>query len=55
MLKEAYLKVIDLYSRASLDADKIHDELKAAHAALGVAQQDATQARDEKATAEAKV
>ena len=35
-LKEAYLKVIDLYSGASLDVDK----LKAKHAALSVAQQE---------------
>jgi hypothetical protein len=35
-LKEAYLKVTDLYS------NKLRDELKAAHAALGVAQQEAT-------------
>ena len=54
-LKEAYLKFIDLYSGASLDADKLHDELKAACAALGVAQQEAAQARDEKAATEAKV
>ena len=37
-LKEAYLKVIDLYSGASLDTNKLHDELKATRAALGVAQ-----------------
>ena len=41
-LKEAYCKVTDLYSGASLDADKLHDELNATHAALGVAQQEAT-------------
>ena len=40
-LKEAYLKVKDLYSGASLDINKLRDELKAARAALGVAQQEA--------------
>ena len=45
-LKEAYLKVTDLYSGASLDANKLRNELKATCAALGVAQQEATQARD---------
>jgi hypothetical protein len=40
-LKEAYNKAIELYSGASLDADKLRDELKAARAALGVAQQEA--------------
>ena len=55
MLKEAYLKVTDLYSGASLDANKIHDELKAVRAALGVVLQEAAQARDEMATAEAEV
>ena len=40
-LKEAYLKVTNLYLGASLDTDKLRDELKAAHAALGVAQQEA--------------
>jgi hypothetical protein len=54
-LKEAYLKVIDLYSGASLDADKLCNELKAACAALGIAQQEAAQARDEKAATEAEV
>ena len=34
---EAYLKVTDLYSGASLDVDKLRNELKAAHAILGVA------------------
>ena len=38
MLKEAYLKVTDLYLGANLDADKLRDELKAMRAALGVAQ-----------------
>ena len=38
-----------------MDADKLRDELKAARAALGVAQQEAAQTRDEKAAAEAKV
>ena len=32
------MKVIDLYSAASLDVDKLRDELKAVRAALGVAQ-----------------
>ena len=41
-LKEAYLKVIDLYLGASLDAAKPRDELKAARTVLGVAQQEAT-------------
>ena len=54
-LKEAYLKVTDLYSRASLDIDKLHDELKVVHAILGVAQQEASQAQDEKAATEAEV
>ena len=54
-LKEAYLKVIDLYSGASLDTNKLRDELKVAHAVLGITQQKATQARDEKAAAEAEV
>ena len=54
-LKEAYLKVTDLYSSASLDVDKMRDELKAACAALGIIEQEATQACDEKATTEAKV
>jgi len=40
----AYLKVTDLYSGASLDVDKLRDELKAMHAALSVAQQEAAQA-----------
>jgi uncharacterized membrane protein len=44
-----------LYSGASLDVDKLHDELKAVRAAIGVAHQEATQARDKKAAAEAKV
>jgi hypothetical protein len=39
-LKEAYLNITNLYSGASLDADKLHDELKAACAALGVTQQE---------------
>ena len=43
-LKEAYLKIIDLYSGASLDANKLCVELKATSAALSVAQQEATQA-----------
>jgi hypothetical protein len=55
MLKEAYNKAIELYIRASLDADKLCDELKATRATLGVAQQEAAQARDEKVAAEAKV
>ena len=38
-----------------MDADKLRDELKAARAALGVAQQEATKARDEKVAVEAKV
>jgi hypothetical protein len=54
-LKESYRKVTDLYSGASLDIDKLHDELKAARAALGVTHQEATQAREEKAVAEAEV
>ena len=41
-LKEAYLKVTDLYSGASLDADKLRDELKATCTALGVTQQEGT-------------
>ena len=40
---EAYLKVTDLYSGASLDANKLRDELKVARTTLGVAQQEATQ------------
>ena len=35
-LKEAYHKAIELYSGASLDANKLCDELKAACATLGV-------------------
>jgi len=54
-LKEAYLKVTDLYSEASLDADKLCNELNAARATFGIAQQEAAQARDEKAAAEAEV
>ena len=50
-LKEAYLKVTDLYSGASLDADK----LKATGAALGIAQQEAAQAQDKKAAAKVEV
>ena len=41
-LKEAYLKVTDLCSGASLNINKLHDELKATHATLGIAQQEAT-------------
>jgi hypothetical protein len=41
-LKEAYLKVTDLYSGVSLDVDKLRDELKATHAALAITQQEAT-------------
>jgi len=33
-----------LYSGASLDADKLRNELKAERTALGIAQQEATQA-----------
>ena len=44
-----------MYLGASLDIDKLRDELKVARAALGVAQQEATQARDENAAAEAEV
>ena len=44
-----------MYSGASLDTDKLRDELKAARATLGVTQQEATQVRDEKAAAEAEV
>ena len=40
-LKEAYLKVTDLYSGASLDTNKLRDELKVAHVTLGIAQQEA--------------
>ena len=54
-LKEAYHNATELYSGASLDADKLHDELKAVHAALGVAQQEAAQEQDEKVVAEAEV
>jgi hypothetical protein len=41
-LKEAYLKVIDLYSGASLDVDKLRDELMAARTTLGITQHEAT-------------
>jgi uncharacterized protein (DUF3084 family) len=44
-----------LYLGASLDADKLHNELKVARTTLGVAHQEATQARDEKAATEAEV
>ena len=54
-LKEAYLKVIDMYSGVSLDVGNLRDELKAAHAAIGVAQQEVAQARDKKAATEAEV
>ena len=54
-LKESYYKAIELYSGVSLDADKLCDELKATRVTLGVAQQEATQAKDEKAAAEAEV
>ena len=37
-LKEFCCKAIELYSGASLDADKLRDELKAAHAVLAVTQ-----------------
>ena len=43
-LKEAHNKATELYSGASLDANKLRDELKAAWAALGVAQQEAAKA-----------
>ena len=43
-LKESYHKATELYSGANLDVNKLRDELKAAHAALGVAQQEAAQA-----------
>ena len=39
-------------SGASLDVDKLRNELKATCTALGIAQQEATKARGEKATAE---
>ena len=41
-LKESYIKAIELYSKASLDANKLCDEPKATCAALGIAQQEAT-------------
>jgi hypothetical protein len=44
-----------LYSGASLDADKLRNDMKAARAVIGVAHQEATQVRDEKAAAEAEV
>jgi len=44
MLKEAYHKAIELYSGASRDTDKLHDELKVVRTALGVTQQEAAQA-----------
>jgi len=54
-LKEAYLKATELYSGASQDADKLCDELKATHAALGVAQQEADQAQGKRATTKEEV
>ena len=42
-LKEAYHKAIELYSGASLDVDKLRNELKATCTALGIAQQEVTQ------------
>ena len=44
-----------MYSGASLDANKLCNELNATCAVLGVAQHEATQVRDEKVAAEAKV
>ena len=44
-----------MYSGASLDADKLCNELKATYAALGIAQQEAAHARDEKAATEVEV
>ena len=41
-LKEFYHRATELYSGVSLYADKLRNELKAAHTALCVAQQEAT-------------
>lgn len=54
-MKRAHREVANLYSGASLDADKRRDQLKAALAALDAANQEAAKERDKKASVEAEM